>query len=89
MTWRSVCERPIPRAQPARIGKLDWHRSSAEWSEITRSAKDPEGNDVVGLAAGGAQNRRFITRKVRDALGITKRLEALEPSPSTEEAEAV
>lgn len=53
-----------------RIGTINWHRSQPEWSEIVREKIDRDGNTVLGLAAGGAQNRRFMTKKVREIIGI-------------------
>ena len=57
-----------------RIGELDWHRSAPLWSEIVRERVDKEGNTVLGLAGGGAQTRRFITRVVRSELGLDELL---------------
>lgn len=57
-----------------KIGMLKWHRSAPEWQQIVRQRTDKEGNMVLGLAAGGAQTRRFMTAKVRKALGIESRL---------------
>ncbi|MCA1653161.1 MAG: DNA sulfur modification protein DndB [Sphingomicrobium sp.] len=53
-----------------KIGELDWHRSAEIWSEIVREKVDKEGNTVLGLAGGGAQTRRFITRVIREKLGL-------------------
>jgi hypothetical protein len=61
---------PDLEAAARRVGSLDWHRSSPLWSEIVRPRTDKDGNEVLGLAAGGAQNRRFITRTLRRELGL-------------------
>jgi hypothetical protein len=53
-----------------RLGSLDWHRSAPEWKDIVREKLDAEGNKALGLAAGGAQSRRFITKTIREKLGI-------------------
>lgn len=57
-----------------RIGAINWHRSAPEWAGIVRERQDRDGNATLGLAAGGAQNRRFITKKVREILGIDRLL---------------
>jgi len=58
--------------------RINWHRSGEEWKEIVIEKADKEGNVELGLARGGAQVRRYITSKVRDALGISGRLAELE-----------
>lgn len=65
---------PDVEAAARRIGSIDWSRSSPTWREIVRPRTDAEGNTVLGLAAGGAQTRRFITQELRKALGIDKTL---------------
>jgi len=57
-----------------RIGTINWHRSAQEWGEIIKEKIDRDGNNFLGLAAGGAQNRRFMTKKVREIIGIDSRL---------------
>jgi DGQHR domain-containing protein len=58
----------------SRIGKIEWHRSAPIWSEIVREKVDKEGNAALGLAGGGAQTRRFVTRVIRKELGIDELL---------------
>jgi DGQHR domain-containing protein len=53
-----------------KIGSIDWHRSAPEWAEIAREKENADGEKVIGLAAGGGQTRRFITRRLRNILGI-------------------
>jgi len=65
---------PDLHSAAARLGALDWHRSAPIWAEIVRERHDKDGNIVLGLAAGGAQNRRFITKTVRAELGIDQLL---------------
>jgi hypothetical protein len=57
-----------------RIGRIDWSRSADMWKDIVRERTDKDGKLFLGLAAGGAQNRRFITQTVRRELGIEKLL---------------
>jgi len=45
------------------------------WGEIVREKTDKEGNAMLGLAAGGAQSRRFMTKTVREFLHLDKLLE--------------
>ncbi len=59
----------VPSAA-AKIGKLNWTRSADMWKNIVRERDDKEGNRVLGLAAGGAQNRRYLTNAVRHYLGL-------------------
>lgn len=61
---------PDPDATARRLGSLDWSRTSPLWSDIVRERTDKDGNVVLGLAAGGAQNRRFITKSLREQLGV-------------------
>lgn len=63
-----------------RIGSLDWSRSNPMWASIVREKTDKDGNAMLGLAAGGAQTRRFMTKAIRELMGIDKLL--------TEKAEA-
>jgi DGQHR domain-containing protein len=65
---------PDIEAAARRLGSLNWHRSAPLWAEIVRERQDKDGNTVLGLAAGGAQNRRFITRTIRAELGIDQLL---------------
>src|SRR5262249_29632023 len=62
-------------AAARRIGSIDWRRSAPMWSEIVRQRVDKEGRAVLGLAAGGSQNRRFITQKIRQELHLNELLE--------------
>lgn len=86
---------PDMEAAARKLGTLDWGRSSPLWSEIVRERVDKEGNTVLGLAAGGAQNRRHITRVVREQLGLEPLLrdrgffddDALSPEPQLEAPE--
>lgn len=64
-----------PNAAARKLGAIDWMRSAPMWSEIVRSKVDKDGYQMIGLAAGGAQNRRFMTQKLRETLGIDKPLE--------------
>jgi len=57
-----------------RIGSIDWSRSNPVWSEIVRERTDKEGNTMLGLAAGGAQSRRFMTKTIRELILIDKLL---------------
>jgi hypothetical protein len=57
-------------AAARRIGSIDWSRSNPIWSEIVRERTDKEGNTMLGLAAGGAQSRRFMTKKIRELVQI-------------------
>jgi len=65
---------PDIAASARRIGTINWQRSAPMWSEIVREKVDKEGHTAIGLAAGGAQNRRFITQKVRETLGVDRLL---------------
>ncbi len=65
---------PDAASDARRIGEIDWHRSAPIWKEIVREKTDKEGKAVLGLAAGGAQNRRFITHTIRERLGIDQLL---------------
>jgi len=65
---------PDIHAAARRLAALNWHRSAPMWSEIVRERSDKDGNMVLGLAAGGAQNRRYITKVVRAELGIDQLL---------------
>lgn len=65
---------PDYQAAARKIGSLDWDRSNSVWAEIIRERTDKDGNVTLGLAAGGAQNRRFLTRKLRELLAIDKLL---------------
>ena len=56
------------------IGSINWHRSAPEWRDIVRKKTDQDGNEGLGLAGGGAQNRRFITKLLREKLGIDKQI---------------
>ena len=66
---------PDIKAAAARISQIDWSRSADTWKDIVREKTDKEGKQFLGLAAGGAQNRRFITRMVRQKLGVDKLLQ--------------
>lgn len=70
------------------IGAINWHRSAPEWSEIVRKKTDEAGNEVLGLAAGGAQNRRFITKVLREKLGIEKTISVPDESSTAPAAAA-
>jgi len=61
---------PDYQAAARRIGSIGWDRSNPVWSEIIRERIDKNGNTTLGLAGGGAQNRRFLTRKLRELLLI-------------------
>jgi hypothetical protein len=65
---------PDYEAAARRIGSLDWSRSNPMWAEIVREKTDKAGNAMLGLAAGGAQTRRFMTKTVRELMGIDKLL---------------
>lgn len=65
---------PDYRAAARKIGSIDWDRSNPLWAEIIRERIDKRGNVALGLAAGGAQNRRFLTRKLRELLRIDRLL---------------
>jgi hypothetical protein len=69
-----VLKVPDYEAAARRIGSLDWSRSNAMWAEIVREKTDKDGNAMLGLAAGGAQTRRYMTRTVREVMGIDKLL---------------
>jgi hypothetical protein len=60
----------------SKLATLDWHRSAGQWKDIVRERTDKDGNRVLGLAAGGAQNRRFMTATLRTQLGIDTLLRA-------------
>ncbi len=62
----------VPDFQAAgrKIGSISWERSNPLWADIIRERADKEGTIALGLAAGGAQNRRFLTRKLRELLAI-------------------
>ena len=66
---------PDYEAAARRIGSIDWARSNSMWGEIVREKTDKEGNAMLGLAAGGAQSRRFMTKTVREFLHLDKLLE--------------
>jgi hypothetical protein len=53
-----------------RIGSIDWSRSNPMWADIVREKTDKDGNATLGLAAGGAQTRRFMTKTARELLHI-------------------
>jgi hypothetical protein len=61
---------PDYEATARRIGSIDWSRSNAIWLDIVRERADKEGNTMLGLAAGGAQSRRFMTKTIRERLHI-------------------
>lgn len=69
-----VLKVPDYEAAARRIGALDWSRSNPMWAEIVREKTDKDGNAMLGLAAGGAQTRRFMTTTVRELMGIDKLL---------------
>jgi DGQHR domain-containing protein len=79
---------PDLAAVARRIGAIDWRRSATMWSDIVREKTDKDGHAVLGLAAGGSQNRRFITQKLRKLLGVDQLLRergfADEPQPQGE-----
>ena len=66
---------PDFQAAARRIGSIDWSRSNPIWSEIVREKIDKEGIVTLGLAAGGAQSRRFMTKKIRELLQLDRLLE--------------
>jgi hypothetical protein len=70
-----VLKVPDYEAAARRIGSIDWSRSNPMWSEIVREKTDKDGNAMLGLAAGGAQNRRFMTKTVREHLHLDTLLE--------------
>ncbi len=54
-----------------RLGRIDWNRLAPEWSEIVKEKVNKQGEVVLGLVGGGGgQNRRLMTAKVRELLGI-------------------
>jgi len=53
-----------------KIGSINWDRSNPIWAEIVRENVDKDGNVSLGLAKGGAQSRRFLTRRLREILDI-------------------
>lgn len=57
-----------------RVGQIDWHRSAPIWGEIVREKVDKQGKPVLGLSGGGAQTRRFVTRLIRQELGLNELL---------------
>jgi hypothetical protein len=61
---------PDLNAAARRIGSLDWSRSNPMWAQIVREREDRDGNVMLGLAGGGAQNRRFMTMKIRQFLRL-------------------
>ncbi len=63
---------PDYEAAARKIGSIDWDRSNPLWADIVRERMDKDGNVILGLAAGGAQSRRFLTRKFRELLNIDK-----------------
>jgi len=65
---------PDYQAAARKIGSVDWERSNPLWAEMVRERIDKDGNVTLGLAAGGAQNRRFLTRKLREMLTIDRLL---------------
>lgn len=76
-------------AAASKLGQLDWHRSAELWSELVRERMDKNGETVLGLAGGGAQTRRAITRAARQFLGIDKLLaeRGFEDEPILQEAD--
>ncbi|RDD60123.1 DNA sulfur modification protein DndB [Ferruginivarius sediminum] len=79
----------VPRAARAAAQKVNWHRSAPEWQDIVREKKDSKGNTYLGLAGGGAQTRRHITRTLRDKLGIREKIEQRRPESSGDALEEV
>jgi len=65
---------PDYRGSARKIGSVGWDRSNPIWAEIIRDRVDKNGNVTLGLAAGGAQNRRFLTRKLRELLTVDRLL---------------
>jgi hypothetical protein len=65
-----VLKVPDYEAAARRIGLIDWSRSNPMWAEIVREKTDKAGNAMLGLAAGGAQTRRFMTKTVREFVHI-------------------
>ncbi len=65
---------PDVEAAAGKLGSLDWRRSAEMWSDLVRERQDKTGATVLGLAGGGAQTRRAITRIAREFLGIDKLL---------------
>jgi DGQHR domain-containing protein len=65
---------PDYEAAARKIGAVNWDRSNPIWAEMIRERVDKNGNPALGLAAGGAQNRRFLTRKLRELLTIDELL---------------
>lgn len=64
----------IEKYAHAAATKINWHRSSLEWQDLVREKEDKNGNKYLGLAAGGAQNRRYMTKLLRERLGLTAML---------------
>ena len=65
----------VPKAARAAGERINWHRSAPEWQEIVREKHDAKGNTYLGLAGGGAQTRRYITRTLRDKLGLREKIQ--------------
>jgi hypothetical protein len=65
----------------AKIGQVDWHRSAPEWADLVKA----KGN-VIQFAAGGAQVRRYIVRKLRDLFGIVHVEDKADPVTDAEAA---
>lgn len=82
---------PDYQAAARRIGSLDWDRSNPIWGEMVRENIDKEGNVTLGLAKGGAQSRRFLTRKLREILSIDHLLaeKGFEDAPAPDAARAL
>lgn len=80
---------PDYEAAARRIGTIDWSRSNAMWAEIVREKTDKEGNVMLGLAAGGAQTRRFMTKTVRELLHIDTMLAERATDQGARKAEGV
>ncbi|HVH76414.1 MAG TPA: DNA sulfur modification protein DndB [Stellaceae bacterium] len=66
---------PDYQAAARKIGTIDWNRANLHWADIVRENTDKHGNVSLGLAKGGAQNRRFLTRRLRQLLGVDTLLE--------------
>jgi DndB-like DNA-sulfur modification-associated protein len=65
---------PDYEAAARRIGSLDWDRANPIWADIVRENVDKDGTVTLGLAKGGAQNRRFLTKKLRGILSVDELL---------------
>jgi DGQHR domain-containing protein len=79
-----------------RLGSLDWHRLAPDWQGIVRERVNKKGETVYGLVGGGgAQNRRYMTEKVRQVLRLNELLlergflESSQIQEKEKEAEAV